>query len=130
MRQTVKGSEELIGKLRKLRTTEAKAAIRKGTRAGAKIVQAEAKSNAPVKSGALKQAVKVRSWPRSRRWTGTMINTSVTRGAVFYQSFIELGTKYIKARHFIRNAYERTKDQALNLTMAEMKSEIEQRMRK
>lgn len=111
MKISVTGDKELLDKLGKLRKTQVAKAIRKGSRAGSKIVQAKAKENVPVVSGALKREIKVRALKRSRRWTGTQVTMRVA-GGVPYGSFVDLGTKRMKARHFVERAVEEVKDAA------------------
>lgn len=96
---TLKGAEEVIEKLRSLRTKDMKAAVRKGSRAGSKLVQQQAKQNAPRRTGTMAQSMKVRALPRSRKWTGSVVKTTA-----FYLGFVELGTKKMDARRFLRNA--------------------------
>ena len=105
MKISITGDKALMAKLQKLKKTQAKAAIRKGSRAGSKVIQSAAKGNAPVITGALKASIKVRALPRSRRWTGTQVTTRV-EGGVPYASFVELGTHRMKARNYIKRAVE------------------------
>jgi HK97 gp10 family phage protein len=109
---TVAGADELIARLRTFKKVKSKKAIRKGSRKGSKIVQAKAKANVPVKSGALQKAIKVRAIKRSRKWAGTTVTTKVAQGPTYYGGFIEYGTKYIKARHFIKQAFEQSRASA------------------
>ncbi len=122
----ITGDKQLISQLEQLKKVKAKAAVRKGSRAGSKLVAAAAKEMAPVRTGQLRQGMKVRSLPRSRKWTGTMVTTSVKHGSVFYQGFVELGTKFIKARKFLRNAFQRVKSSALSAFIEGIREEINQ----
>jgi HK97 gp10 family phage protein len=90
-----------------------KQGIRKGTRAGAKIVQAKAKELAPKISGRMAKTIKVRALPRSRKWIGTM-SRLVNDRDVFYGGFVNYGTKRIKARRFLNQAAEQTRKPATN----------------
>lgn len=96
--------------LRRLKTT-AKKAIRKGTRAGAKIVQAKAKLLAPRGTGALAKTIKVRALPRSKKWLGAMTRL-LNDGEVYYGGFVNYGTKRIKARRFLNAAADQTRASA------------------
>lgn len=127
MSYKVEGSKELIAKLNALKKTDAKAAIRKGTRAGAKIVQAAAKELAPVDTGKMRDAIKVRSLPRSRVWTGT--DVKLDNADTYYYSFVELGTKRSKATGFLKDAAEQSKDEAIDVAIEITKEEIERRMK-
>ncbi len=111
MKISVTGDKELLTKLSKLRKTQAAKAIRKGSRAGSKVVQAKEKEDAPEITGALKREIKVRALKRSRRWTGTQVTMRVA-GGVPYGSFVDQGTKRMKARHFVKRAVEEAKDAA------------------
>jgi HK97 gp10 family phage protein len=124
----VKGADKLQKKLASLMTKESKAALRKGTRAGCRIIQARAKEIAPVKTGALKRGIKVRALPRSKKWVGTQVTLADT-GEVYYGAFLELGTKRIPAKHFMLNAANDTKAVAAKLALQVAKTEIEARMK-
>jgi len=129
MTEAVQGTKDLIKKLQTLKNTHARAAIRKGTRAGAKIVQAKAQDLAPLKTGLLKKEIKVRSLRRSRRWIGTMIRNAFRGTQAFYGAFLEYGTKFIKARQFMKQAADQEGSRALDKAMAVIKSEVESRMK-
>jgi HK97 gp10 family phage protein len=122
---TLAGDRELLAKLGKLKKTQARKAIRKGSRAGSKVIQAQARENAPVKSGALKKEVKVRALKRSRKWTGTQVTTKVEGGPTYYGGFVEFGTKKMKGRFFIRRAVEQVQQQAGQTFIDGIASEID-----
>ncbi len=65
------GADKLHGKLAGLTGAEAKAAFRRGTRAGAKLVAAATKEKLPSVSGTLEKGVKVRAMKRSRKRLGS-----------------------------------------------------------
>ena len=115
----VSGVEALIAKLQTLKKTQAKKAINKGARAGAKIVQAVAVRNAPYKSGNLQRNIKVRAMKRSRVWTGVTDTLSI-----FYGAFQELGTKHNKALHYLQRSAREAKESALSTAMNIIKDEI------
>lgn len=121
----ITGVEGLQAKLNLLKKSQAKAAIRKGCRAGAKIVQAKAQELAPVKTGQLRAAIKVRSIPRSKNWTGVSIR--VDNSNAFYFSFIEYGltTRKLEGRHFLKDAADQSKDEAISMAIETIKAEIE-----
>jgi len=127
MKVTVKGVDKVNKKLDSLKKKVLKKAIRKGSRAGAKIVQSKARDLAPVKTGALKKGLKVRALPRSRRYVGTMVRLADT-GEVFYGAFVDLGTHRIEARHFLKQAADDEKERAINTALAIIKKVIEQGM--
>lgn len=127
MKSTVRGADELVTKLQAMRKTHAKAAVRKGARAGAKIEQARAKDLVPVKSGALKKEIKVRAITRSRRWTGAQVTTKVKDGPTYYGAFVNYGTKKMKARRFLNLAAEQSKGAAGKAFADGIAAEIERR---
>lgn len=123
----VKGLKELRAKLAKLKKTTANKCIRKGTRAGCKIVQQQAKADASKKSGALRKAIKVRALPHSRKWVGTKVSLQIP-----YGSFVELGARKrnIKGRHFLKDAAEQAGERAVKTAMSITAQQIEDEMRK
>jgi HK97 gp10 family phage protein len=112
--------------------------IRKALRNGGKIVQKAAKANAPVKSGALKKAIKIRAGKRVTGKQSVFIGTSDKAfvGKMFYAAFIEFGHKQgsrklgnerkdIAANPFMENAYETTKTQTEQTIINELWDGIE-----
>jgi HK97 gp10 family phage protein len=91
---------------------EVRKAVRRGSRAGAKIVQAEAKRNAPVDTGALVAGIKVRSIKRSRRYIGTNCTIRV-KGGVKYAGFQEYGTKRNPATKYMTKAVKSQESSAM-----------------
>lgn len=96
----VSGLKELDAALKELPNNVAKKHLRTALRAGAKIVQAEAKRLAPVETGALKKSIKVRARKRSRRGgVGIIVTTgnkdSLFKGDQFYGGAIEWGWKKV-----------------------------------
>lgn len=118
----VNGIDEIKAMLKDLGKTKAKACIRKGSRAAAKIVQKEVIAKAPSLTGTLKRNIKVRSLARSRRWVGSkVIETSPHAG------FTEFGTKYIKPGNAVKEAFESVKSQAEDEFIKVILEEIEKR---
>lgn len=93
------GDKEVDRKLLALKTTKMKAVVRRGTRAGAKLVQADAKLRFPKDTGAAARSLKVRALPRSRRWIGHQVTTKV-----FYAGHVEYGTRHIVAREKLKES--------------------------
>lgn len=91
------GDTELREKLRELTNAEARKAVQGATRESAKIIAAQVKSNAPVKSGSLRRSIKVRAIRRSRKRIGMRITTwsgdNLYQGKQFYAAFQEFGWK-------------------------------------
>ena|ERR1017187_8632608 len=123
------GLDQLVTKLQSLKKTKAKAAIRKGTRQGSKIVQAVTKRLAPSRTGTLQRNIKVRSLKRSRVWTGVTCQLEV-----YYGAFTELGFKSRKARrqipaqHFMQRAAEQARNQAMRVALDTINTEIQKAM--
>ena len=79
--------------------------FRKATRKAAKLVQAAAIVNAPVLSGTLRKAIKVRAAGRRRH--GAKVTLQFKKGVTnsqFYGAFVEYGTAKQAAQNFMRRA--------------------------
>lgn len=110
---TLKGGRELE---RALRDLSDKAAGRLGinaTRAGSRVIVNSAKNKVPVRTGALRESLRVfddnelnRS-SRSQRAAG-----AGTR--LFYGRFVEFGTAHVPARSFLRAAQDESAQAALD----------------
>lgn len=135
----VEGDKVLENMLNRLETNLKKKALRKATRESARVVQAHAKALAPVDSGQLKKAIRVRSKRRSRKPTighQVWVGDKWFKGDQFYAAFVEFGTKErftkttgrartrteqsrprgkMKPRPFLRPAAMRSKAQAIKL---------------
>ncbi len=135
----IEGAEAVIKLLRSKSGKEAKAAIRKGTRAGSKIIAARAKALIPevtrkdrhgvVTSGRLRKAVKVRAMKRSRSgWVGSTVTIDGGglgyTGDEFYGAFVEFGTKRMSARQYFKKAAEQTREGAIDTARAIIVSEL------
>ncbi len=108
------GIEAIDRKLMSLEPKLQKKVIRKAQRDGAKDVLVKAKSLAPVKSGALKKNLKIRSIKRTKGSIGLDIGTADKdfTGYEFYSSFLIFGTKKLeRGKHdFLTPAYEQTNE--------------------
>ncbi len=93
----VTGSAELNAKLAKLKSAQAKAAIRKASREALRPVAVAAKANAPRRSGRLSRSIKVKALERSRIRIGSRVTTgeddSQFKGKQFYGGMQEYGWK-------------------------------------
>ena len=129
---SITGDKELMKKLERLEKRTTKAAIRKGTCKGAKIVQQATKSTVPVKSGALKRAIKVRSLKASKGTIGTRCTISMpgdSKANWFYGSFQEYGWTTVNGRkiagkNFMKTASNQAAPRALDTVLATIKDEI------
>lgn len=131
---TITGLEELDAAMRELPKKIARQGIRKPLRAGAKVVLAEAKRNAPRGvTGNLRRSLKVRAGKRKKGIISMRVTTSEGwfKGDEFYAGFVEFGTKErrhrsgrsvgaVTARKFVRKAYLATKDRV----STQLKSDI------
>ena len=107
---SIKGADRVARKFRaleKLAKKDQKKCIRKGARAGAKIIQKQAKQNAPKDKGELRKSIKVRSLKRSRRWVGARVVTDVRHAWP-----VEAGTEKVEAKKYMEKAQTSKKEQA------------------
>lgn len=104
----VTGVKELDAILRDLEPKLARKYIRKGMRDGMKLVRDQARADAPVRSGTMRKAIKVRAG-RSRKRGRIAIEVRVGegdfKGDTFYGAFVEYGTSRQKAQEFMLRAF-------------------------
>lgn len=110
--------------------TQMKNVTLKGVKAGAKLVQEAEKARAPKQSGALKQAIGIKSQKGTRGKTAAYaiigarvkVRKQVRRGRskkktlavpAKYLHLVDQGTKYIRGRRFAQAAFGATKQQAI-----------------
>jgi HK97 gp10 family phage protein len=139
----VKGLTECLNALKELDSKVQKSILRKGLRAGAKIVLAAAKADAPERTGRLKRNLKVRGGKSGKGKVGLTVGASAKdfTGPAFYASFLEYGyhtrprktsistasgRKPIEGQHFLLKAYEQTKEDALDAVVQTWTDLIEQ----
>lgn len=135
----ITGIKEIDRALKELEPKLAKQAIRKGMREGLKIMLKRARVLAPVgpsrqangvdhKSGTLRKGIKIKS-SRSRKGIriAILLAKESFKNDPFYGAFQEEGAKKarIKPQHFLRKAFEETKNQVRDKTAAEIRSQIE-----
>lgn len=107
-RMIVTGVKDIDRRLRRLGTEVQKKVVRQGMRKGMDLVTAEAKSLAPVDTGALRAAIKTRSG-RAKRGSFrvlTRVGEGDFKGKTFYAAMIEFGTRRRPARPYMTPAYE------------------------
>lgn len=117
----LKGVEELKKKLRKLRGTAMRRALRQAVRAAAKPVRDLAKQIVLDDSGALRRSLKVKSGRRSKKLIsaiivpGTRAQLGIAENATgFYPTHIELGRKgKTQPNRFLRDAMELQRQDAI-----------------
>lgn len=111
-----------------------KKVLRKPLRDAAKIIHAQAKANAPVRTGLLRSSLKVRAGKRSRRFKNEVRIVVVTeggffKGKAFYGGFVELGfrrghrrlgkvRRKVPGQHFIKRAYDQTEQRARRVAIS------------
>jgi HK97 gp10 family phage protein len=129
----VTGVDKVVRKLRQFEPKVQRQAVSKATRAGAKLIQAEAKANVPVDTGALKEAIKVRA-PKKRKKgkvaTLVQVGAGDFKGDTFYGGMIEFGTSKMTARPFMTPAFETKGAEARDVAIAELGRAIDQILRK
>ncbi len=113
----VKGVEELKKMLREYRGVKAPNAIKKGSRAGCKIIANVVKGIIPstirrdrqgeYSIGNLRRAIKVKTIRKSKNgMVGAMvtIGESDVKADPFYGAFVEFGTKKMRGRRYLQQA--------------------------
>ncbi|MFO1007566.1 MAG: HK97-gp10 family putative phage morphogenesis protein [Planctomycetaceae bacterium] len=115
IRYQIFGTNQVSKLLQGLEKKVAKKCLRQAMRPAMKVVLEQAKKNAPVDTGAVKRNIKIRAAKRSTRYIGINVQIGSEgdyKGKQFYGSFLEYGTRYIKPRAFLKNAYTSTKNEA------------------
>jgi len=106
----ISGIDNATLAINNFKNRKVKEAIRKGSRAGCKLIAEYAKATAPKRTGALAQGIKVRALPRSRKRVGTQVTLSI-----YYGAFVEFGTtkNKVPAQHYLEKAAEAMKGAAI-----------------
>ena len=117
------GEQEVKAALKRLKKAT-KDGIRKGTRAGAKIVLAAVKRLAPVRTGATVKNIKVRALPRSRKWIGTMTRLA-NDGTILYGGFVNYGTKRQRAQRYLNDAADEVRESATDEAIRVMRDVVD-----
>ena len=153
--QNVQGLAQLSALLKTLPAHLAKKHLRAAVAEGAKLVRNDARTRAPVSSGAkakgapssgtLKKSIVMKSIPEKSHLERQTFYVTVRRGKkfqrvtrrkkgqsttvnldAFYWRFVEFGTKFITAQPFMRPAFEMQKKAAVDAIAARLKSGIAQ----
>lgn len=137
MKMSISGGDLLARKLEALPVKTAKKILGRALRDGAKIVQAEMKARAPVRTGRMRKSITVRAQRRTRRAEIGMnvqldtrrhpdlITTTAEGKRYFYPAVVEYGARGRPARPFMRPAFDTAKGRALTAVTNRLKSEIE-----
>ncbi len=146
----IEGLAELKRNVQELTAKVRKKVLGGAVAAGSRVVLREAKQKAPVKTGALREAIKQR---RSRKFSkqdfevrqigvfkvkgGKYANTRVNRRLrrvgkeyesdppEFYWRFLEFGTVKMKPRPFLRPAFEARKREAADKIVSELRKRLD-----
>lgn len=119
-----RASQKAINRsFKKLGVTIGKKPVRKGLRAGAKILNNQVKQNINSDSGQLKRNCKVRAGKRSRKMISVNSVCSFNSSETFYGSFVNYGTKNIKPQNFIGSAWDSKHKQATKTIVDTINSE-------
>jgi len=141
----LKGAAETAERLRQLPKKLQKKMLRRGLKNAAKPILKSARTNVPVKSGALKKAIKVRAGKRTKGQLSVVIGPSEKWfvGDYFYAGMVEFGHNIGKRKgshtenkgaigkgnvirewkegtHYMKNAYEANKDKAKDTLATEV----------
>jgi HK97 gp10 family phage protein len=136
----IEGADDILKALKQLEPKFAKKAVRKAMRVGLKPILTTARANAPVKSGKIKKAIKIRAAKRKRNRVGVRIKIGEENfvGKGFYGAFQEFGWKtgsrksppdqrtQIEGKHFMENAFDSRGHEAMNLTRDELKKNLDE----
>lgn len=148
----IEGATKLRKKLFALGPRIAKKVLRESIRPAAKLIQADAKSNVAVDTGALRKSIKVRALKRSRSRVGMTVTTNSTdnmfKGKTFYGGFLEYGHRHgkrtneikraqkkkapaadlrplVPARPFMKPAFDSNRDRAGQMIIANIRAGVE-----
>lgn len=128
----VSGMLDLDRELELLSKAESRTVLRQAVRAGAAVIQAEARSRAPERTGKLKRniiiangkgdATQASAGIRVRGTNPSGTNSDNTKKAIrsnnsFYWRFVELGTSNMAAIPFMRPAFDAKADEAAQVTI-------------
>ena len=128
---TITGDKQIDRALKNIPDKVAKKAFRKSMRPAMKVIQKEAKDNAPVDSGDMKKSIKVKAAKRSRRFMGidVVIGEEAFKGETWYGNLVEYGTSKMPAKPFMRPAYD-SKDQVKNKVLEDLPKILDEEVRK
>ena len=125
-----KGIEEIQKALKELPNNIQKNVVYGAVRASSSVIAKEAKSNVPVKTGALKESIRV---VRRRSTKDNEVYYSVVphrKKGGWYGHFVEFGTSHSAPNRFMTKAYEVAGPQALDTMKAYMSKRIDKEVEK
>jgi HK97 gp10 family phage protein len=106
---TVTGAEEVLAKLQHLEAAARGELLLTALTAGGELISNAAKGYAPVKTGNLRRSIHVEPGEASGSGASVQIGTNVS-----YSRFVELGTRHMSARPYLRPAADGQKAAVLN----------------
>jgi len=127
----IKGLRELDQQLKMLEPNVRKRLGRAALKAGAKLILAKAKMNAPVATGKLRDSLVVKSGRTRKPNTVNvlmMIKEGWYKGETFYGAFVEFGTRHAPAHPFMRPAFDTEKDAALAAITRKLAEGLEKKL--
>lgn len=136
----IEGADEILRALKEVEPKFAKKAVRKAMRVGLKPMLTAARSNAPVKTGRIKKAIRIKAAKRKRNRVGVRIAIGDQNfvGKGFYGAFQEFGWKTgrrdsdpssrneIPGKHFMENAFDSKGSEAMAITRDELKKNLDE----
>ena len=119
MSVTVKltGLDELDRAVKKLPQRLQRRVLNTALRASGRVIQKRAKSLAPVKSGVLRRSIVVRTGKARKGSATVFVTTTKGKGEkndAWYAHLVEFGTKLVRARPFLRPAFDETQKEQLD----------------
>ena len=122
----IDGLNELGRNLSALEPKVARKAFRKGMRAGAQVIANEAKATAPVLTGRLKRAIRVRSLrARGDETVAAQVTTRAKSANAPHAPLVEGGTKFARARPFLGPAAVRRQSDAVDAVARKVADAVE-----
>lgn len=125
-----KGIEEIQKALKELPNNIQKNVVYGAVRVSSSVIAKEAKSNVPVKTGALKESIRV---VRRRSTKDNEVYYSVVphrKKGGWYGHFVEFGTSHSAPNRFMTKAYEVAGPKALDTMKAYMSKRIDKEVEK
>lgn len=116
------GIDQLLSKLNNFSKKEVQAACRKAVYAGAVVHRTEARKLAPEKTRKLKRGFKITRSTYQNNPTAKVVLKRLPE--MWYGSFQEFGTKFMKPKHFIEQAFKNVKEQMIQAAQEKLKDEI------
>lgn len=136
----LEGGREIHFRLLQIERKAAGAATRKALRAGAKIIQSEAKARAPVEVGRTRKAIRVRAGKSRKGVISVMVAIGAKwfGGPTFYAAFVALGHKLgkrlrrggtgnrkeVPANPYLQEAFDAAKPRAIAKIVEVLRTEL------